>query len=322
MLMKHFLILFYFIVFTIGFSLIILGLFIWLKNKQETLKYFIMSAFALTLILFEQMVTAYNIANMIESNPLDIIIRYISTIGCGLMIYALTRLIWLIRGAINTKKKEWGLILFSLLPLIMMTLYYVTDNLVMVRVAGFLFFGTVLYNTIILIGNIEKIEDLILKSAIKKFLVISLLMFPILFFDTFVEKLPKIGEDFPFGLLSVFVFYLIFCGISIYYLIKNYHVLLNQPTGPINTGAENSEVDPNKSSDLNNNNEKLFENYRITPREKEIIDLLINGYSYNRICDELVIALPTVKTHAHNIYKKLGIRNKIELINLVREKNK
>lgn len=91
--MKHFLILLYFIIFTIGFSLIILGLFIWLKNKQEALKYFIMSAFALTLILFEQMITTYNIANIIESNPLDIVIRYISTIGCGLMIYALTKLI-------------------------------------------------------------------------------------------------------------------------------------------------------------------------------------------------------------------------------------
>lgn len=319
--MKHFLMLFYFIVFTTGFALIILGLFIWLKNKQEALKYFIISAFALTLILFEQMVTAYNIVNMIQSNPLDITIRYISTIGCGLMIYALTKLIWIIRGTRSTKKKEWGLILFSVLPLIMMTLYYITDNLVMVRVAGFLFFGTVLYNMIVLIGNIEKIEDHILKSAIKKFLVVSLLMFPILFFDTFVEKLPKIGEDFPFGLLSVFAFYLIFCSISIYYLIKNYHVLLNQPTEPINTGDEDPEVNSDRKIGLNDNKEKLFESFKITPREKEIIELLINGYSYNRICDELVIALPTVKTHTHNIYKKLGIRNKIELINLVIEKN-
>lgn len=203
----------------------------------------------------------------------------------------------------------------------MMTLYYITDILVMVRVAGFLFFGTMIYNTIVLIGNIEKIQEPILKSAIKKFLVVSLLMFPILFFDTFVEKLPKIGEDFPFGLLSVFVFYLIFCSISSYYLIKNYQVLLNQPTKPINNGDEDLEVNSDRKIGLNDNKEKLFESFKITPREKEIIELLINGYSYNRICDELVIALPTVKSHAHNIYKKLGIRNKIELIKLFIEKN-
>jgi len=202
--MRHFIILFYFISFTTGFSFIILGLFLWLKNKQEMLKHFIISAISLTLILLEQMVTAYDTVNAIESNILDIIIRYISTIGCGLMIYSLPKLIVMLTGIIITKKQELFLKIFSALPLIMITLYYITNNQMIVRATNILFFGTVLYNIIVLIGNIEKIENIILKSAIKKFLVVSLLMFPILFFDTLVEKLPEIGQDFPFGLLSVF----------------------------------------------------------------------------------------------------------------------
>lgn len=320
--MEQFIILFYFIVFTTGFSLIILGFFLWLKNKQEMLKYFMASAFSLTLILLEQMVTAYDTVNVIKSNSLNIIIGYVSTIGCGLMIYALTKLIGIITGRIITKKKEWCLILFSVLPLMMMTLYYITGNQMIVRATSVLFFGTVLYNILVLVGNIDKIKNLILKAAIRNFLVVSLLMFPILFLDTLVEKLPKIGENFPFGLMSVFAYYFVLSSMSLYYIAKNYSALLN----PLAENAEvkmevNIELSTDRKIVLNKNNERLLESFKITSREKEIINLLINGYTYNDICAALVISLPTVKTHVQNIYKKLGIRNKIELINIVIEKH-
>lgn len=53
----------------------------------------------------------------------------------------------------------------------------------------------------------------------------------------------------------------------------------------------------------------------ISPREQEVMALLITGKSYQQIADELFISLPTVKTHVSNIYRKVGVRNKIELIN-------
>lgn len=57
--------------------------------------------------------------------------------------------------------------------------------------------------------------------------------------------------------------------------------------------------------------------YNITPREKEVILLLVKGLSYKAIADKLFISLPTVKTHATNIYQKLDVGNKMELVNLL-----
>lgn len=54
---------------------------------------------------------------------------------------------------------------------------------------------------------------------------------------------------------------------------------------------------------------------RISPREQEVMALLITGKSYQQIADELFISLPTVKTHVSNIYRKTEVRNKVELIN-------
>ncbi len=57
--------------------------------------------------------------------------------------------------------------------------------------------------------------------------------------------------------------------------------------------------------------------YSITKRELEVIKLLITGLTYNDIAGQLNISENTLKTHISSFYNKLGINNKVELINLV-----
>ncbi len=63
--------------------------------------------------------------------------------------------------------------------------------------------------------------------------------------------------------------------------------------------------------------EQNMKNYNFTKREKEIVDLIISGATYNQISEQLFISLPTVKTHVSNIYRKAEVNNKIGLLNLV-----
>ena len=51
---------------------------------------------------------------------------------------------------------------------------------------------------------------------------------------------------------------------------------------------------------------------------KEIIHLLLKGKSNKEIEDELFISIHTVRNHIYNIYKKFGIKNRVELVNFVR----
>ena len=50
----------------------------------------------------------------------------------------------------------------------------------------------------------------------------------------------------------------------------------------------------------------------LTPKEIEILLLLIEGKPNKQISDDLYISLETTKKHIQNIYKKLGINCKIE----------
>jgi len=65
----------------------------------------------------------------------------------------------------------------------------------------------------------------------------------------------------------------------------------------------------------------LKDNYGITERENEIIFLLKNGLSYNEIADKLFISFKTVETHIYNIYKKTGVKNRLQLFGLLNQKS-
>jgi len=59
-----------------------------------------------------------------------------------------------------------------------------------------------------------------------------------------------------------------------------------------------------------------FEAYGISPREKEIIRLICEGKTNREIAEELFISIQTVKDHAYRIFRKTGVKNRVQLANL------
>ena len=52
----------------------------------------------------------------------------------------------------------------------------------------------------------------------------------------------------------------------------------------------------------------------VTPREKEVLDLVAAGLSTKQIADKLDISVRTVESHRINMLKKLRVNNSAELI--------
>jgi ligand-binding sensor domain-containing protein/DNA-binding CsgD family transcriptional regulator len=59
-----------------------------------------------------------------------------------------------------------------------------------------------------------------------------------------------------------------------------------------------------------------FNKYNISKREKEIIQLLLKGKSNREIEEMLFISMGTVKNHVYNIFQKLGVKNRGQLVAL------
>jgi len=59
---------------------------------------------------------------------------------------------------------------------------------------------------------------------------------------------------------------------------------------------------------------------KLTQRESEITALLLKGRTYKMIANELNLSENTIKTHIKNIYSKFSVQSKVELVNLLMQK--
>jgi DNA-binding NarL/FixJ family response regulator len=57
-----------------------------------------------------------------------------------------------------------------------------------------------------------------------------------------------------------------------------------------------------------------YEKYHLTNREKEILQGLVNGYSYKMIAEVYHISFDTVRTHVRNIYEKLHVASSSQAV--------
>ncbi len=69
--------------------------------------------------------------------------------------------------------------------------------------------------------------------------------------------------------------------------------------------------------DISDNKQSLKEKYSLSDREMEVTEMLAKGKSNQSIGESLHISINTVKSHIKNIYGKLGIKNRLQLMNIL-----
>lgn len=71
-----------------------------------------------------------------------------------------------------------------------------------------------------------------------------------------------------------------------------------------------------KSNALKNPGQPL-----LTKREKEVLGLIIEGFTNTQIAEKLFISIDTVDSHRKNLYNKLSVKNTVMLMRYVIENN-
>jgi len=64
----------------------------------------------------------------------------------------------------------------------------------------------------------------------------------------------------------------------------------------------------------------LFEKYKLTQREQQVIRLICSGKSSRDMENELFLSPHTIKEYIYRIYKKTGVKNRVQLVNLFRDR--
>lgn len=136
-----------------------------------------------------------------------------------------------------------------------------------------------------------------------------------------LKQIRKNYYDLPVIMLTVFednehIFNSILAGASGYILKKNFDQIVPAIKDVLSGGAPMTSLVAKKVLSLfpKPAQHPAEEDKLLSARETEILQLLIKGYSYKMIADELNITLETVRSHIKKIYKKLQVNSATEAI--------
>jgi DNA-binding CsgD family transcriptional regulator len=103
-------------------------------------------------------------------------------------------------------------------------------------------------------------------------------------------------------LLALFAFFMsLFYGL--FYLFFRY--TLDNARESLSVSLDNDDVD------------RFLRGYRLTAREREICACIVNGCSARQTGEKLFISEGTVKNHTKSVYRKIGIKGRMELMHLI-----
>ena len=136
-----------------------------------------------------------------------------------------------------------------------------------------------------------------------------------------LKRLRKVNTKSKVLMLTVFddnqnVFQAISNGANGYVLKKTPPARLLEYIGEAATGGApmTASIATQVLKMFANMNTKQGEDYNLSDREKQVLQLLVDGYSYKMIASEMFIAIDTVRSHIKKIYEKLHVNSKSEAV--------
>ena len=136
-----------------------------------------------------------------------------------------------------------------------------------------------------------------------------------------LKKIRAVNNDVKILMLTVFddnknVFQAISSGANGYILKKTPPARLLEYITEASTGGApmTASVATQVLKMFSSMNNIKGDDYNLSDREKQVLQLLVEGYSYKMIASDMFIAIDTVRSHIKKIYEKLHVNSKSEAV--------
>lgn len=83
-----------------------------------------------------------------------------------------------------------------------------------------------------------------------------------------------------------------------------------------------SENEERSNMDLSSKLDAVAAIHKLTVREREVLELMYKGFTNPEIGEQLYISINTVKKHTHNVFEKLDVGNRMEVVYLINARSK
>lgn len=325
MIMKHLILLLYLMSYTSGIGAITLGGFYYMKTKNMSIKYISLADIFFTVFLFFDTLNFYTDV-LISQFPtwLQIVkIAGLTFASIGIIYFFTLAAYSAMEIELLKQKKFIYFILTALFFILIISIIYILYCLKLISLSVALQTGFFLpniftsiwsvYNIIFITKNWTKISIKI-KQFVFILVIFIAIMMPISVLSNMIQYWHSISIPIAYSPIEYFFINLL----AIIFAKRNLQA------GNFDFISLNKSVHNNFETVVLKQIQQSFEEfsilYKLTQREIEIINLVVAGFSNQEIAAKLFISSNTVRNHIYNIYKKLEIKNRFELINLISTK--
>lgn len=286
-----------------GVSSISISCFIYNSNKKKSLKFFIalnLSFFtiqnAITLGLYSKYVLQVN-------SFIPFLYKFLDFVGTSFSsLLGLFFINYLFGIDITNFKKKIFISIFAF-QFIGLAIYYLFDTHYIFKfIIRASIIAVILYELFVGLKNYKQVVHKDLKQAIKSFILITIIFLPFIILDSYKSYIELVKNIELLKIAALPSYFLIINIFNLIFVLKYF----NTP----------SFIADNKLTDY------FKQEYDITEKQSEIIELIIEGVTYKQIAERLFISPKTVDNHIQNIYKKLNVNSKMQLSNFVRSNEK
>jgi DNA-binding CsgD family transcriptional regulator len=325
--MKHLYVLYYFITFSIGVFSLAIATVAYVRSRILLLRYYVYFYLAFTLLVTVNVFSSYLYVNLPEesSSMLFYAFEYLDTLMIHLLVFLLPLFV---HELLPVSRRKLRNIIFGGLAIAVYVTFHFLGFLTNVRTGKLEGWG-MRFPDIVLVAVVGYTFGIIwhafrqMSSSSEKMLARKLWLLCGM-------ALIVVSEDIVFeaGIIEVFPilygsFGLVFAHHFMFqYLHAPQASAISKRTGSgssdkvdkVEEVGKAGEADTVESVSEISRIEEMAGQFNFSPREKEVLALLLQGRTNAQIGEELYISLNTTKTHIRNIYQKVGVKRRYELL--------
>jgi DNA-binding CsgD family transcriptional regulator len=159
-------------------------------------------------------------------------------------------------------------------------------------------FGMIVYGLVFIAVRLGRVGDRPLRRALVIFLALTAVFFPLMLIDAAMGFVPWLGVFRFLDNLTQPLYFLALNCLTVAFGLK----YLNRPAY-----AERDVL-----------TDHFVSTFGVSPREKEMIGLLLTGMGTKEAAAKLFISAKTADNHVANIYRKLGVASRVQMFQLIR----
>ncbi|MDD2215578.1 MAG: response regulator transcription factor [Eubacteriales bacterium] len=263
----------------------------------------------------------YYMETVAHKAEVGIVLRVIDYIVCILLPYSWARLVTMLTDDNKPLKVlravRWitiaRIIVFAILTTFYMDAYYYIENGTVKAIT----FTVDLLFTLVIIGSVVVCAFKGIRGTIgslsKKYVIAVTICILLFDFDQFKIDAGLADGDYGVSVWSMGAFdttgplILIISILTIIFIYKtDFSPLYFRP-----------DYEENTINNLTQILDTIAEKHKLTNREREVMELVYEGLTNPDIAEELFISRNTVKHHVHNLFEKLDVSTRIELVHLI-----